>query len=462
MSESEKVSKLGRAIPPKARLMIAISGVIIVGVTAISISNFSTEAPTEPGQVDIDLRPSTTNIDRARPDEPSIIPDESDIGQALADQRRQQLENALTGDGGSLTEAIRFPSQPSTIASGPAEPQSPEQALSAIDQLREARQSGARRNTSTTNGGSRSAGAGLNFREFIEGEIARTEAYSEGIGTHLSRIVSNDTVVQRSGAGGDIARSPSFASESEQARVVGAEQTTDPTPLTAEDYVNSFVRRPTLINRSLTSQDRLTQYRESALGDSPRRMTQSSGGQAINMIEAGTILYAVLDTGVDTDNTTHVRATIVQEGPFKGAKVLGGVNLAGDKVTLQFDRMGHDGQDYSINAVAVDPTSNEQQTALADKVDRHIVQRYGMLWGAAFLEGYADALTNTTTVTNTDGSQVTTRERTPDASDQALVAAGRVGARTTPLMERQFNRPPTVYVAAGRPIGLMLLQGLAY
>ena len=206
----------------------------------------------------------------------------------------------------------------------------------------------------------------------------------------------------------------------------------------------------------------------SGLIDSSGQFSQTAGGNnqaqaapinsAQRVVPAGTILYAVLNTGVNSDSTQYVRATIVEEGPYKGANLLGQVRLRGDKVILEFDRMGHRGRDYPLSAIAVDPET--QQSALADSVDRHILQRYGMLWGAAFLEGYADALSNTTTVINTDGSQVNVRERLPSSTDQALVAAGRVGERTAPIMAQQFGRAPTVHVDAGRPVGIMLLQGL--
>src|SRR5205085_12065562 len=80
------------------------------------------------------------------------------------------------------------------------------------------------------------------------------------------------------------------------------------------------------------------------LGKNPDGTTTAAGAEKAPLIKAGTILFGVLDTAVDSDYPdTPVMVTIVQ-GPMKGAKLLGKLNLAQgkDKVSLNFTLMDRD------------------------------------------------------------------------------------------------------------------------
>ncbi|MGD1524376.1 TrbI/VirB10 family protein [Vibrio owensii] len=181
---------------------------------------------------------------------------------------------------------------------------------------------------------------------------------------------------------------------------------------------------------------------------------------AAEHITAGTVFYSVLEIGVNTDEISPVRATIVQEGPLKGAVLLGQPERRGEKAMITFNNMSIDGKDVSINAIALD--LDTMRSALADDVDRHIIERYGKLITAAMVQGYAESLVNTSTVTNSDGSTEKVSERLPNTRDQMAYAIGRAGEELVPIFEDEFQRKPTVYVDSNKEIGIMFMAGFDF
>ncbi len=86
-------------------------------------------------------------------------------------------------------------------------------------------------------------------------------------------------------------------------------------------------------------------------------------------------------------------ATIIA-GPFKGAKLLGKLNLAQgmDKVSLNFNLMNEDDwiKGKTVNAFAIDPDT--ARTVMASNVNYHYLKRYGSMFASSFLTGYANGI----------------------------------------------------------------------
>lgn len=477
MSTPTAMSRLKKAVPKRARIMLSITVAIMV-VVALGIANMMGSDPAdeirERGSVAINLNPSEQNISRSLPGEESIIPADSEISRTVQAESERAMNEALARQDVSLTQPIRIPGVGGETTETNSPDQAPTMDTNVVRDMLAQRRETDRQQRDPVRGATVSSGrTTITFSpsEFLANELERIGEDRNSVASGVGQLVGREIAVR--GQGSAQLRKVATNSNGQVVRETTSRPSLASTTLDAASYLG---------NSTLTSQgrsastvaERLEMFRQSSGVDQSRTgaaldiasgFSENTSGPVPStanqrMIPAGTILYAVLDTGINSDNATVVRATIVQEGPFKGAHVLGQVDLAGEKVILQFNQMGHRGQDYSLSAVAVDP--NTSQAALADNVDRHLLQRYGMLWGSAFIEGFADALSNTTTVINSDGSQVTNRAALPDSSDQALVALGRVGERTTPIMARQFTRKPTVHVAPGRAIGLMLLQGLPY
>lgn len=188
--------------------------------------------------------------------------------------------------------------------------------------------------------------------------------------------------------------------------------------------------------------------------------------QEAPIIKAGDIVFAVLTTGVNSDEPSPVMATILS-GPLKGGKLVGSIQKTADlpgtngptKVILNFNVMSIPSAPASVpvNAVAIDPDT--ARTALASDVDHHYLSRYGSVFAAAFLQGYGNAI-------QSSGSQVligplgNTTVTTGDLTGVQEVAAGfgQVGQEWGNQLQDALDRQNTITVNAGISIGILFLS----
>ena len=192
--------------------------------------------------------------------------------------------------------------------------------------------------------------------------------------------------------------------------------------------------------------------------------SESSSTQAARF-KAGTILFAVLDTAVNTDEPSPIMATIV-EGPYKGSKLLGTINFAGgtsaESVSLYFNLLNVPDLPSSINvqAVAIDP--NTARTSLASSVDHHYLLRYGTLFASSFMSGYSKVITNqgVSQTVATGGGGATTATVTPPLSGrkEIFAALGDVGKSFGSAFSSVTNTPNTIKVSSGTGMGVLILQ----
>ncbi|MCK4608447.1 MAG: DotG/IcmE/VirB10 family protein, partial [Gammaproteobacteria bacterium] len=175
----------------------------------------------------------------------------------------------------------------------------------------------------------------------------------------------------------------------------------------------------------------------------------------------GSIVFAVLDTGINSDEKSPVMATITQ-GPLKGSKVLGTFKRQDQKVVLSFNVLSVPYLDHSVkfNAYGIDPEIG--RIALASSVDNHYLYRYGTLFASSFLSGIGDAvkISNSDTTSTVLGIPVTTYSGGLSGAQATLVALGDVGDKFSDVLEKDFDTPPTVRVKAGSGIGLLLMSDL--
>jgi type IV secretory pathway VirB10-like protein len=187
------------------------------------------------------------------------------------------------------------------------------------------------------------------------------------------------------------------------------------------------------------------------------------------LIKAGTILFAVLDTAVNSDEPGPILATITG-GKYEGAKALGEIQLASqpgsggrpEKVILNFTQLSKPEdasiKSLTIKAVAID--LDTARTALASDVDHHYLLRYGTLFASSFLTGYAKVLTTqgATTQTNPASGTTTTSTAELNGRQQVFAALGEVGKQFGAATATYFSTPNTITVDSGTGIGILILS----
>lgn len=188
-------------------------------------------------------------------------------------------------------------------------------------------------------------------------------------------------------------------------------------------------------------------------------------------VTAGTFYSAVLITGIDTDEPGPVLAEIV-EGPFAGARLIGSVTSGStqtsEKTTTAFTVMTAKGAPSSTSIKAFAVNQETVRAGLATEVDRHYLERYGLLFAASFMNGFGTALASagTTTVTNAAGIATTTNQARTlsnllDVQEMGTIALGNVGKEVSKALAQNVTRPVTVRVAPQTPIAVLFMQDAA-
>lgn len=177
-------------------------------------------------------------------------------------------------------------------------------------------------------------------------------------------------------------------------------------------------------------------------------------------LKPGDLLYAIIDTGVNSDVPSAVMATVAQ-GKYRNARMLGSFQRHDERMILAFTRaILPSGQSLQIEAYAVDPGTSE--ASVASSVDTHFFSRWGGLIASAFLEGlgsakkFSGATSTMYGYGNNASDQMVWDKYSPE--DQAWIAAGKVGEKASKIFEKNFDRPPTVYLESGSPVGILILN----
>ncbi|WP_151193875.1 DotG/IcmE/VirB10 family protein [Cysteiniphilum sp. JM-1] len=185
------------------------------------------------------------------------------------------------------------------------------------------------------------------------------------------------------------------------------------------------------------------------------------------LLKAGDILFAVLQSQLDSDQpNTPVLAKVV-EGKLKGTKLLGNFAREDDKLVVKFSQLSSKDFAHSIAITAYAVDAETAQSALASSVNHHYFERYGSLFAAAFLQGFGNYFSQsgmqTTTIcpAGSIGPCTTTTGRTNESMQYGLYAgAGQVGSAFSGALEKEFSRPPTVKLDKGAGIGVLVMADI--
>ncbi len=177
-------------------------------------------------------------------------------------------------------------------------------------------------------------------------------------------------------------------------------------------------------------------------------------------IKPGDVLYAIIDTGVNSDVPSVVLATITS-GKYRNARVMGTFQRHEERLVLAFNRIIlPDGETLQMDAYAIDPGTSE--ASVASSVDTHFFSRWGGLIASAFLEGLGTAKRYSGSRSTIYGYNGETSDQmiwnTYSVGDQAWIAAGKVGEKAGKVLEKGFDRPPTVRLESGTPVGILIVS----
>lgn len=239
---------------------------------------------------------------------------------------------------------------------------------------------------------------------------------------------------------------------SEQQRQNLAQQLEGSMLTQANDLVSSWAP-PTTQEYKQALQQTATAGEGEGAGTGSGSAAQTAGP----VIKAGTIMFAVLDTGINSDEASPIMATIVH-GKLKGAKLLGQFKRVNKKVILSFSLISVPDQtrSLSLNAVAIDP--NTARTAMASRVNSHYLLRYGTLFASAFVSGLGSAIQSSgSTTTGLPGGTFVTTYQNLNKTELTLAALGNVGTQFSNSLGNIVNTPPTVYVKSGMGIGILFM-----
>ena len=175
------------------------------------------------------------------------------------------------------------------------------------------------------------------------------------------------------------------------------------------------------------------------------------------LVKAGSILHAIIETSVNSDEPSPVLAKIVS-GELKGSRLMGSFQRVGEKVLISFSTISVPNvpTSVSLSAIAIDPAT--QRTAVASDVDNHYFLRYGVLLATSFISGYAKAMTMADTTTTIIDGAVSITKPPMSESDMAKQALGEVATTISNDVQTTIPNKPTVYVDSGMPIGLLFMS----
>ena len=177
-------------------------------------------------------------------------------------------------------------------------------------------------------------------------------------------------------------------------------------------------------------------------------------------LKPGDLLYAIVDVGVNSDVPSAVLATVTS-GEYRNARLMGGFQRHDERLVLAFNRaVLPSGETVQLEAYAVDPSTSE--ASVASSVNTHFFSRWGGLVASAFLEGLGSAKRYSGAQSTIYGSGGDTTDQmvwnTYSVEDQAWIAAGKVGEKAGKIFEKGFDRPPTVRLESGTPVGVLIVN----
>lgn len=193
-------------------------------------------------------------------------------------------------------------------------------------------------------------------------------------------------------------------------------------------------------------------------GDQSASAAPEEAARGKVIMSAGKVVYAQMINELNSDIAGPALAQIMS-GPFAGGRAVGSFSVRGDYLTVTFDKIVKDDVIYKINGIAVDQKTT--LTGMQTSIDRHYFSRVILPAATQFLQGYAQALSQTgqqTTVTAGGGAV----QDNPAPSPEQSIYQGLAGAATSAgqVFMQDSQRPFTIVLARGTTLGILLLDSV--
>lgn len=178
----------------------------------------------------------------------------------------------------------------------------------------------------------------------------------------------------------------------------------------------------------------------------------------------GTIVYAEMIGEANSDAPGPVLAKLLQ-GDLAGTTLIGTFTTMKESLVLKFTTLtmgtSPNGDEVNktvgVSAVAVD--TKTISTGLATDVDHHFLSNVALGAAASFAQGFGQAIGQSGTTTVISGTGTVTSTSSDKTLSQQLWQAGGTAAGNAGQSLNQLygNRPITIKIAAGTPIGVLFL-----
>lgn len=182
-------------------------------------------------------------------------------------------------------------------------------------------------------------------------------------------------------------------------------------------------------------------------------------GHRKTLIKTGNMLYATLDSEVNTDDGNLVFATI-RGGTWDGAKILGKVEQGNENIRLHFTTLAPQDERPTMKIDAVALREEDAKQGMAEEINHHILSRYSALAVSSLLAGYGRAYEQGAGRTIYSGNNVITQREKPTEREVYGSAVGEMGQAMASEIRRGFNRPSTYSTPANQGFGLYFLADM--
>lgn len=451
MANTSTLKKLANAVPGRARVMLVLTSVVVIGSVLMFVSMSDNKDKLDSvnngsGSVGTPSAPSQSQIDSKGQGAKNKLGEDSSISQIENKEHEKRLKKVIDGDGGvhipgDLIDPSKVLSKPANKNSnggtgnkaqveGTDDSEDLERIIREKKEKEDAKRLAAKIANSKKGSKKKSSAREFDEAKFIEQELASALVTSENLGAAITATAESQNSI-----------SPFTVSVHKSS--------------TSNSNDRNSQEKQTAASRYLSKAGQADKPDFNVDDYKPSGEIELPVGEKINI---GSRYLAILETPINSDEPGPVTAIIIEPGPLEGVRFIGDFARSGEKVFIQWSAFSKNDIDYSVSAVSVDPET--ESTLLADDVDTHFMERWGAFALASIVEGFSEGISNSTVTQNQDGSTVTTTDSVPDSDDLAKKAIGKVGQRSASILQQRLGTPPTVKVFGQREIGIMFLQGL--